>query len=131
METFHCYDPEPRQLKIVSLVSRLVTYDVAFSEDNDAEKETYNVLYTGSQLVQTLLHFNKPIKIVQSLLDMDNGELKDLLCDSCGSRIMDAFVAAEFVGEKSREKLIQKLQVRCSFISLLSIRLPELNLIGS
>jgi len=110
METFHCYDPEPRQLKIVSLVSRLVTYDVAFSEDNDAEKETYNVLYTGSQLVQTLLHFNKPIKIVQSLLDMDNGELKDLLCDSCGSRVMDAFVAAEFVGEKSREKLIQKLQ---------------------
>lgn len=111
METFHCYDPEPRQLKIVSLVSRLVTYDVAYSEDNnEAEKETYNVLYTGSQLVQTLLHFNKPIKIVQSLLEMDNSELRDLLCDSCGSRVMDAFVAAEFVGEKSREKLIQKLQ---------------------
>ena len=112
METFHCYDPEPRQLKIVYLVSRLVTHDVAFSEDKDAEKETYNVLYTGSQLVQTLLHFNKPIKIVQSLLDMDNSELKDLLCDSCGSRVMDAYVTAEFVGEKSREKLAQKLQVR-------------------
>ena len=124
METFHCYDPEARQSKIVSLVSRLVTYDVAFGEEKDAE--TYSVNYMGSQIIQALLHFNKPIKIVASLLEMDNSELRELLCDSCGSHVMDAFVSAEFVGEKSREKLIQKLQV-CRLIFHYCITLLKSN----
>ena len=108
METFHCFTPEPRQMKIVPLVSRLVTYEVA--EEPSDDKKSFPIHIIGSQLIQTLLHFGKPIKIVQSLLEMDTSQLRDMLSDSCGSRIMDAFVSAEFVGEKSHDKLFQKLQ---------------------
>ena len=113
METFHCFDPESRQTKIVPLVARLITFEVATEnqEGEEAQKQqAFPVHYIGSQIVQSLLHFGKPIKIVQSLLEMDNSELRDLLADPLGSHIMDAFVCAEFVGEKSREKLVQKLQ---------------------
>ena len=113
MRTFHCFDPESRQIRIVPLVSRLVTFEVFSSGDQDGQP-TFPVHYIGSQIVQTLLHFNKPIKIVNSLLEMETSQLKDLLCDPCGSHIMDAFVAGQYVGEKSREKLTHKLQVGTS-----------------
>ena len=120
MQAVHCHEPEIRQSKLVTLVSRLITFEIACSGGNSAAadgegeeevKESYPVHYLGSQIVQTLLNFNKPIKLVQSLLAMDTTELKELFCDPCGCRIMDAYVAAEFVGEKSRDKLAQKLQV--------------------
>ena len=95
-------------MKIVPLVSRLITYEVA--EEPGDDKPAFNCHIIGSQIVQTLLHFGKPIKIVQSLLEMDTSQLRDLLCDTFGSRIMDAFFSAEFVGEKSHDKLIQKLE---------------------
>lgn len=114
METFHCFTPETRQMKIVPLVSRLITYEVAEQPGDD--KPSFNCHIIGSQIVQTLLHFGKPIKIVQSLLEMETSQLRDLLSDTFGSRIMDAFFSAEFVGEKSHDKLIQKLQG--SFYSL-------------
>lgn len=112
MQTFHCFDPESRQIRIVPLVSRLITYEVAAeNQEEEAQKQqAFPIHYIGSQIIQSLLHFGKPIKIVQSLLEMDPSELRDLLSDPLGSHIMDAFVSAEFVGEKSREKLVQKLQ---------------------
>lgn len=118
MQTFHCFDPESRQTKIVPLVSRLITFEIATeNKGEEAQKQqSFPVHYIGSQIVQTLLNFAKPIKIVQSLLEMDSSELRDLMVDPSGSHIMDAFVSAEFVGEKSREKLVHKLQV--SFSSL-------------
>lgn len=114
METFHCFTPETRQIKIVPLVSRLITYEVAEQPADDQPAFKCHII--GSQIVQTLLHFGKPIKIVQSLLEMDTSQLRDLLSDPFGSRIVDAFFSAEFVGEKSHDKLIQKLQG--SFYSL-------------
>ena len=111
MEAFHCWQPESRQVKIVHLVSRLVTFEVAATGGQDGQPE-FPIHYMGSQIVQTLLHFNKPIKLVQSLLETETAQLKDMACDPCGSFIIDAFVASEHVGEKSREKLIHKLQVR-------------------
>ena len=114
METFHCQNPEPRQAHIVKLVSRLITYEIAVDDEkkeDDTTRKTFPIHHIGSQIVQTLLHFSKPIKIVQSLLDMEMGQLRDLFCDPCGSHIMDAFASSEFVGEKSREKLFHKLQV--------------------
>lgn len=108
METFHCFTPEIRQIKIVPLVSRLITYEVAEQPADDQPAFKCHII--GSQIVQSLLHFGKPIKIVQSLLEMDTSQLRDLLNDSFGSRIMDAFFSAEFVGEKSHDKLFQKLQ---------------------
>ena len=108
MEAFHCYTPDSRQLKIVPLVARLVTYDVAEAPGDD--KPNFRVEMIGSQIIQTLLQFTKTKKINDSLLAMDNTQLVDLLNSSCGSHIMDAFVSAPFVGEKGRDKMMQKLQ---------------------
>ena len=114
METFHCFDPEARQTHIVKLVSRLITFEIAMEDEKkieDVTKTPFAIHHIGSQIVQTLLHFSKPIKIVQSLLDMEMGALRDLFCDLKGSHIMDAFASSQFVGEKSREKLFNKLKV--------------------
>lgn len=63
----------------------------------------------GSLIVQAILKFNKPIKAVNSLLEMNNEELLQLFSDPKGSRILDAFMDSKYVGEKSREKLFKKL----------------------
>lgn len=64
----------------------------------------------GSLIIQAILNFNKPIKIVNSLLEMTNEELLQLFNDPKGSRILDAFMDSKYIGEKSREKLYKKLQ---------------------
>lgn len=63
----------------------------------------------GSLIVQAILKFNKPIKAVNSLLEMNDEELLQLFSDPKGSRILDAFMDSKYVGEKSREKLCKKL----------------------
>ncbi|KAH0948178.1 hypothetical protein HN011_012308 [Eciton burchellii] len=64
----------------------------------------------GSLILQAMLKFNKPIKIVNSLLNMSTAELLQLFNDPKGSRILDAFLDSEYIGEKSREKLYKKLK---------------------
>ncbi|EFN64117.1 Pumilio domain-containing protein C14orf21 [Camponotus floridanus] len=64
----------------------------------------------GSLITQAILNFNKPIKIVNSLLEMNNEKLLQLFSDPKGSRILDAFMDSKYIGEKSREKLYKKLQ---------------------
>ncbi|XP_014473469.1 PREDICTED: nucleolar protein 9 [Dinoponera quadriceps] len=64
----------------------------------------------GSLMIQAMLQFNKPIKIVNSLLEMNNEELLRLFGDPKGSRILDAFMDSKYIGEKSCEKLFKKLR---------------------
>ncbi|TGZ53174.1 nucleolar protein 9 [Temnothorax longispinosus] len=63
----------------------------------------------GSLIIQAILMFNKPIKAVNSLLEMNNEELLRLFGDPKGSRVLDAFMDSKYIGEKSREKLCKKL----------------------
>jgi len=63
----------------------------------------------GSLILQAILKFNKPIKAVNSLLEMNTEELVQLFMDPKGSRILDAFMDSKYIGEKSREKLYKKL----------------------
>lgn len=63
----------------------------------------------GSLIIQVILNFNKPIKIANSLLEMNSEELLYLFSDPKGSRILDAFMDSKYIGEKSREKLYKKL----------------------
>ncbi len=62
-----------------------------------------------SLLAQELLHFQKPIKFVSSLLKVIEGQ-GQLFCDPRGSRIADAFVSSPTIGEKSREGLVKALK---------------------
>lgn len=64
----------------------------------------------GSLILQHIFQFNKPIKIVQSLLDMKPQDIANIFCDQKGSRIADAYLESKFIGEKSREKLIKHLK---------------------
>ena len=100
-----CYDPEERKLQIVPLVSCLKNY-------NDYDAETALTNLHGTYIIQELFYFNKPIKIVDSLLSMTPSNLIKLLTDVRGCHITDAFVQSNFVGEKSRDRLIKKLQVK-------------------
>ncbi|KAG5678411.1 hypothetical protein PVAND_008086 [Polypedilum vanderplanki] len=75
------------------------------------EKKTdIEVNLHGSLILQHILHFNKPIKIVQNLLDMKPQILSDIFCNPKGSRIADAYIDSKFIGEKSREKLIKHME---------------------
>ncbi|KAK9305037.1 hypothetical protein QLX08_003737 [Tetragonisca angustula] len=64
----------------------------------------------GSLIVQAILKFNKPIKIVNSLLETDVEKVAQIFEDPKGSRIVDAFMDSKYIGEKSREKLAKKLK---------------------
>lgn len=64
----------------------------------------------GSLILQNIFQFNKPIKIVQCLLDMKPQDIANIFCDQKGSRIADAYLESKYIGEKSREKLIKHLE---------------------
>jgi len=64
----------------------------------------------GSLILQCLLKFKKPIKIINGLLDLGGEALKVMLCDPRGSHLADALIDSEYVGEKSRERLVKTLK---------------------
>ncbi|XP_026272695.1 nucleolar protein 9 [Frankliniella occidentalis] len=117
MKALDCYEPADRRPLITPLCVRLCTFEAFKTPENvtpsepvakdGVSKSKFNL--HGSLIVQSMLTFNKPIKIVNSLLEMPGSELKTLMCDTKGCHIMDAFVKSEFVGEKSRERLLHRL----------------------
>lgn len=64
----------------------------------------------GALILQAMLKFNKPIKLVQCLLNMKNSELAEIFSSQKGSHVVDAFIESGFIGEKSRERLIKQLE---------------------
>lgn len=109
MQGLHCNEPADKQINIVPLTLRMIPFD-RLQKVIESEK-SFNVNLHGSLIIQAMLEFNKPIKIINSLLNMELDDLRKLFCDTKGCHIMDSFMASQFVGEKSREKLIRKLQV--------------------
>lgn len=82
---------------------------VAEIGDNDS-KPVQKIALHGSLLLQKMLHFNKPIKIVKGILESDTNKLVRILCDPRGSYIADAFIDSEYIGEKNKDNFIKKLQ---------------------
>lgn len=106
-----CLQPEERQKDFVLCVSRLIPYEKNIEISNkNLEKEKLSL--HGTLIVQLVLEFNKPIKVINSVLSMESEDVKKLFSNTMGSHIVDSFVKSNFVGEKSRERLIKKLQVR-------------------
>jgi nucleolar protein 9 len=75
----------------------------------EEKPDSVDITLHGSLILQHIFQFNKPIKIVQSLLDMKPQDISGIFCDPKGSRIADAYLESKFIGEKSREKLIKHL----------------------
>jgi len=111
MKSLHCFDPPQCQLKVATLLAYLSTKE-SFEEasQNTESSQQVSVNLHGTLILQELLHFNKPIKIVNSMLDIDSSNLKTLLCDPRGCHITDSFMNSSTVGEKSRDSLIKILQ---------------------
>ncbi len=104
-----CLQCSNAQEKFAALLVRMVTRE-AWSEE-----KSFPVHLHGSLMLQELLKFSKPIKVVSSLLSgMTPAQLRELLSDPRGCHIADAFVESATVGEKSREGLIKALKVRLS-----------------
>lgn len=114
MQALNCFEPEERQNHLVLCLSRLIPYEKNCEMSNEnLQKEKLNL--HGTLILQLLLEFNKPIKTINSMLNMQSEDVKNLFCNTMGSHIVDSFVKSSFVGEKSREKLIRKLQVKSFF----------------
>jgi nucleolar protein 9 len=100
-----------RQIHIVPLVATLKTFEEYQSlKTKNKTNSKIPINLHGSLTIQAMLNFNKPIKIVNSILGMSAEELSELFDDPKGSRIMDAFMDSQYIGEKSREKLAKNLQ---------------------
>lgn len=98
-----CLQPKEKSDKFALLTLKLKPYSVA------KEDKTNFIHIHGAVILQAMLKFNKPIKLVQCILDMKNEELAEIFCSPKGSHIVDAFMESQFVGEKSREKLIRHM----------------------
>lgn len=62
--------------------------------------------------------FQRPGKVVNSLLEMEGDQLLVILCDAKGCHLADAFCVGQHVGVKARDKLIWRMKVRAELISV-------------
>lgn len=99
----HCASPPDRMSQFAMLTIRLKPYEVA-----TAEKSIFVHLH-GSLILQAMLQFNKPIRLVQCLMEMQPSELAEIFNSPKGSHVADAFLQSKTIGEKSREKFIRHL----------------------
>nr|CAD7413037.1 unnamed protein product [Timema poppensis] len=106
MKALHCWEPAQQQLMFVPLLVRLVTMET-YKQNKDSP---LFVQLHGSLLLQSMLQFKKPIKVVASILSMPSSDLRDLLSNPKGCHITDVFMSSEYIGEKSRDKLIHTLK---------------------
>ncbi|XP_018324930.2 nucleolar protein 9 [Agrilus planipennis] len=109
---FNCVEPLERQNSIVLCLSKWEKFEDITKNDkseySSLDKQKFNL--HGTLLAQLLLNFNKPIKLVNSILSFDSNDLKGMFSNSMGCHIVDSYVKSPYVGEKSREKLIKKMQ---------------------
>lgn len=96
---------EKSQMHVIACIATLTSASVIEASLNNIEVHLH-----GSLILQNIMNFNKPIKIVQSMLEMKSQVLSDIFCHQKGSRIADAFLESKFIGEKSREKLVKHLE---------------------
>ncbi|XP_071448879.1 nucleolar protein 9 [Hetaerina americana] len=105
MKALDCYQPEGRQVQFVPLCLQMVAFKG--DESKEATRDKLQVNLHGSLIIQAMLHFNKPIKVINSLLEMKPPDLQEIFCDPKGSHIMDAFMESKYIGAKSRERLFR------------------------
>lgn len=98
-----CAQPKEKSDKFAMLTLKLKPYAVAMED-----KSTFIHIH-GAVILQAMLQFNKPIKLVQCILDTSNEALTEIFCSPKGSHVVDAFMDSKAVGEKSREKLIRHM----------------------
>ncbi|XP_047475062.1 nucleolar protein 9-like isoform X2 [Penaeus chinensis] len=107
MEFLDCNQPD-RHVQFVPLLVRMMKFDDF--QKNKAEDTLPSTTLHGSLILQEFLQFNKPSKVVKSLLEMTTNNLQELACDMKGSHVISAYFASKFVGLKNHEKMIHKFK---------------------
>ena len=102
MKALECQENPEKQNKFLFYLTKL-------QKSSEFSEETPVNLH-GTLIAQEILHFNKPIKLVNSILASDSEKLCQILSDPRGCHITDAFMTSSTIGEKSRESLIKILQ---------------------
>ncbi|CAN7992045.1 unnamed protein product [Ixodes hexagonus] len=105
MDTFDCAEPADRNILLVPLTLQMMTYD-----NYKKMKPEMKVVYQGSLLLQNLFKFSKTKKVVDSMLTMEVDALKAVVCCPRGSHVLDAFIRGPSIGDKARDKLVNKLR---------------------
>ncbi|KAK4304666.1 hypothetical protein Pmani_023398 [Petrolisthes manimaculis] len=101
MQLVNCWEPEKQQVQFAMLMLRLNS-----QQQEQSSSAQVPVSLHGSCVLQSLLHFQKPIKVVTSLLESSVGDLQDMACDPRGCHVVDAFTSSTAVGAKSKEKFV-------------------------
>lgn len=109
VKTLLCEEPPSRQSEILMALATLRTFE-DLEQIRKRSNQSIIVNLHGSMVVQAILKFNKPIRLINSIMSTNTEELVVLFSDPKGSRIVDAFIDSQFVGEKSRDKLLKKLE---------------------
>lgn len=104
-ETLNCATPDERKNLLVPLTLHMMTYG-----DYERMGGQLNVGHQGALIIQHVLHFTKPTKVVNSLLSMSSMDLLALACCPKGSHVIDAFVMSPTVGEKHRDQYVEKMK---------------------
>nr|CAD7452090.1 unnamed protein product [Timema tahoe] len=94
---------QQQQLLFVPLLVRLVTMET-FKQNKDSP---LFVQLHGSLLLQSMLHFKKPIKVVASILSMSSSDLRDVLSNPKGCHVTDVFMSSEYIGEKIQGNFVK------------------------
>ncbi|XP_062560847.1 nucleolar protein 9 [Armigeres subalbatus] len=102
LDGLHC--SETGGDKLLTSVLKLMPPEVV------AKQESAQIHIHGSIILQSVLDFNKPIKLVSAILDTKSDQLAKIFTDPKGSFVVNAFIRSKFVGEKSREKLIRHME---------------------
>ena len=71
--------------------------------------------YHGAMLLKVLFDFQKPSKLVKSLLSLSLEEVLILANDPMGSHAVEAFLKSKSVPSDDKNILIQKLQVTSTY----------------
>lgn len=110
LNVLDCRENEKQHRILTCVISLKKSENCEISERKTGNDSRCLISLHGSLIVQAILKFNKPIKMVNSLLETDVEKVVQIFEDPKGSRIVDAFMDSGYIGEKSREKLAKKLK---------------------
>lgn len=102
-QALDCVEPKSKADLFPLICLKLKPHDI-FIKDSSSFIHVH-----GSAILQEILKFNKPIKIVTNLLEIDPTKLSEIFCTPNGSHIVDAFIQSKWIGEKSREKFTRHM----------------------
>jgi len=70
----------------------------------------YMTDFAGTVTLQHLMEFHKPARVISSFMEMEGPALSKLAQDPKGSHLVDTVFQSSTIGEKNKEKLLQKLK---------------------